>query len=540
MLINRECKTSIVRPSPDYINRVARYIPYRTKALKNLKEQLFPEGSEIKPIQSAFTSTSMDLKFTENVNSMMGTIKRYHAFSDTNRHCLLNPYTSEEASVDQSHDLLSFRSIGEKEYLFRIEYFILRTPSVKAPKRMKKLQTFSVKTIKLTQAEKDKKLIISAMMNKMQFSKKTGKPIEKPGEHQLELPMAISDHMGNPLKGQKSYSTKCLETRYKAANPPVFMTQLPSNWTPQCCLMEGMFIINTTPLGSHTTLADYTNFLTKRYILSEFHKGAIEVHIIFDTPPQGPDTPKYFEQKRRDQGAPVHAGHQCITLDEKTRIDSLKWRSNCRTCKRNLVIFLGGYLLHTIGQFLMPHQTLFVGGAFERNLVDTAWFVQGQDSPQPHPAFSCNAMETDTRLWLHAKNTRQNKILVISPDTNVYHIGLPLLCAKGKEVVVQLNEISNRQLEFLSLKSLQKALENDPDLSHIHLATLPRTIQTVYTATGCDYTSFFSKIGKATFFKYLIQYASFITGGQQPMPGTLSDSSNSLGFLAFMRLVGTV
>ena len=36
MKINKECKTSIVRPSRDYINRVAGYIPYRTSCLENL------------------------------------------------------------------------------------------------------------------------------------------------------------------------------------------------------------------------------------------------------------------------------------------------------------------------------------------------------------------------------------------------------------------------------------------------------------------------------------------------------------------------
>ena len=43
MLINRSCKASIVRPNPDYINCIARYIPVRLKTLENLKKQLFPE-----------------------------------------------------------------------------------------------------------------------------------------------------------------------------------------------------------------------------------------------------------------------------------------------------------------------------------------------------------------------------------------------------------------------------------------------------------------------------------------------------------------
>ena len=43
MQINRACKSSIVHPSKDYINRVAAYLPYRTKCTKNLMLQLFPE-----------------------------------------------------------------------------------------------------------------------------------------------------------------------------------------------------------------------------------------------------------------------------------------------------------------------------------------------------------------------------------------------------------------------------------------------------------------------------------------------------------------
>ena len=43
MKINKKCKTSIVRPSKDYISRVAGYIPYHAKCMENLKEQLFPE-----------------------------------------------------------------------------------------------------------------------------------------------------------------------------------------------------------------------------------------------------------------------------------------------------------------------------------------------------------------------------------------------------------------------------------------------------------------------------------------------------------------
>ncbi len=43
MLINRECKTSIMRPSADYIRHIAKYLPYRSKVIENIRHNLFPE-----------------------------------------------------------------------------------------------------------------------------------------------------------------------------------------------------------------------------------------------------------------------------------------------------------------------------------------------------------------------------------------------------------------------------------------------------------------------------------------------------------------
>ena len=76
------------------------------------------------------------------------------------------------------------------------------------------------------------------MSKKIQFSKCTGRPIEKPGEQLLELPLALADSDGNPLKGQKSFTTRSLQSRYKTL-PTVFPQEFP--WKPECCLLEVMF-----------------------------------------------------------------------------------------------------------------------------------------------------------------------------------------------------------------------------------------------------------------------------------------------------------
>ena len=38
-----------------------------------------------------------------------------------------------------------------------------------------------------------------------------------------------------------------------------------------------------------------------------------------------------------------------------------------------------------------------------------------------------DAEESDTRVWLHVVHSAGTRKLLFSPDTDVYHIGLPLL-----------------------------------------------------------------------------------------------------------------
>ena len=119
--------------------------------------------------------------------------------------------------------------------------------------------------------------------------------------------------------------------------------------------------INTTPLGSHKILGDYAVFTVKRFILVQLHRGSNEVHIIFDNPGQLERTPKQFEQSRRDKAAKVSPDHCCDEF-HNTKIPCGKWREtflNCRACKRNLVKFLGKYILDSICKHLQSHQTVY-------------------------------------------------------------------------------------------------------------------------------------------------------------------------------------
>ena len=125
----------------------------------------------------------------------------------------------------------------------------------------------------------------------------------------------------------------------------------------------------------------------------------------------------------------VDSDHTCHTISINTLLPHKKWRENylnCRTCKRSLVVLLGNFFLQNASEYLASHQSMYIAGAFENDIADTVWFVTQSNSLQPHPSFSCNAEETDTRLWVHVRKTDCTKILVMSPDTDVFIIGLAL------------------------------------------------------------------------------------------------------------------
>ena len=395
----------------------------------------------------------------------------------------------------------------------------------------------------MTQLQKDIKLVQKCLHKKLLWSKASQKPVTSVSEQFIPLPLALCNNEGLPLKGQKSFATTIFEKRYEKAIPQVVLNALPSGWIPEYCILEGMFMINTSPIGTHKTICDYGDFLFVRFIVPQWLRGSKEVHIIFENPGRIPESPKQFERTRRDDCATVISNHVCSEITNTSQIPS-KWRDNfinCRNCKRKLVLFLTNYFLQTSGTKMQPGKVLLIAGGFCGSIEDTAWAVTSDQPPYPNPLYTCNSEETDTRMWLHVKQTEQSNILIMSPDTDCYHIGMPLNYDQPKDVIVQLNKYTSKEIKFLHLPALLQAIGKDPDLSFIPNNLLPQMLCTLFVVTGCDYTSFFSRIGKTTFYRYLFQHTKFITSGE--LPGTLADiglrdNSFEMGFLSFLRLVG--
>ena len=79
----------------------------------------------------------------------------------------------------------------------------------------------------------------------------------------------------------------------------------PSSWEPDIVILEGMFIINSSPLfGRHKSFIEYAIVLVRRWIIPYLlKKSAKEVHVVFDHPERQGVFPKQIERRneRRDE-----------------------------------------------------------------------------------------------------------------------------------------------------------------------------------------------------------------------------------------------
>ena len=123
---------------------------------------------------------------------------------------------------------------------------------------------------------------------------------------------------------------------------------------------------------------------------------------------------------------------------------------------------MGRHLIHN-------QQQLIISGCFTDEF---AWLITSGVLPEKVPLYTTNALEADYRIWQHASATR---ILVCSPDTGVYNIGLSV--PGNKDYVIQLNVQNAVDKKYLILKNIELAFQRDPDLHSIPRENLSVIIQ---------------------------------------------------------------
>lgn len=204
MKINKDAKFAAVRPSPEMMEKISNFMPFRTKCLNNLKHHL---GMEKQPVKSLPMATSQDRTANANIQVMIDLMEESHMFPKPQSDIQLkNPFTDIPATPEQTHDLLNFQLIGQIEFEDHVNCRILHTPSADAPRRRKRLQTFgSTKKTqrKLKRIERDRKIQQTCMKKQLVVLARGEQLPTECGSYFIQHPCALSDPDGLPHKGKR-------------------------------------------------------------------------------------------------------------------------------------------------------------------------------------------------------------------------------------------------------------------------------------------------------------------------------------------------
>ncbi|CAC5392687.1 unnamed protein product [Mytilus coruscus] len=416
------CKTDVWEKPVFFLANLTFYLPYRAKTLHNLKSELQLEREE--GLYQREGTMSYVKNAEKTVCEYMSNLETSSLFVINCNENLHHIFTRTETDHEQTDSLINYRK------------------------------------------------------KKIAFSKHSGNAV-KDLDQFLQLPRALCDTEGIPEKGQKATAANVFKNIYSDA----FLLQVPKApvSSKTTVIIDGMFIINTSPLASHQTFGDYGEFLFNRWIIKYYNQyTANEVHLLFDDPNRNGVSPKDIERTRR-----------------------------------NTVV-----------------QEPVVPGGFDDDRKDRAISIlNGQ--VVDYDLASGNHEEADTRVWLHASVTTADQVIIYSPDTDVFFIGLPLVPNLTKTVYVQLRDSPYNNL-FLSMDKLVKCITlNDSLLQGIDSILI--CMQLLFIYSGCDFVSYFRGCGKKTFFDVFRKHASFIVGN-----GSFADVHGHNGLHSFYRLICSV
>ncbi len=162
-----------------------------------------------------------------------------------------------------------------------------------------------------------------------------------------------------------------------------------------------------------------------------------------------------------------------------------------------------------VGQHLNPNQYFLTGGGCSGSNSHKSFITTQSGEIKIALGLHANRQEADTLIWYHVIKSPLRNVLVVSPDTDVYMIGLPIVESDidQKFILVQLSMVGD---SFLNINDLISSLHRDPELAYIPKAQRSKCLQILYMVSGCDYLLFWVDHGKVHFLNTLILYVRYI------------------------------
>ena len=146
MMINKDLKSAVVRPSRENMNRMSLYLGHRMKLLHNLQTQVNQglERDQLEDAGSIYTVDKTTIKSLQNVRVMISKIAEGELLPLSSSLAVLrNPFIGKQANSEQREDLLSFRQVGLSDFHTYVTYTYLKPSSVALTLKRKTVHTFS-------------------------------------------------------------------------------------------------------------------------------------------------------------------------------------------------------------------------------------------------------------------------------------------------------------------------------------------------------------------------------------------------------------
>lgn len=144
MCINKDLKAAITYPTKSYLQKTSLFLNTRIEAQKNFLQDLFLERNDnVTEISTLVDNSASNKGVEDNIMAMMKVISDNKLFQHSPGRILSNPFSCQEGSNEQRHDLLSFRKIGEEATQQYINHYLIKQSSSSTTVHRKKLLTMS-------------------------------------------------------------------------------------------------------------------------------------------------------------------------------------------------------------------------------------------------------------------------------------------------------------------------------------------------------------------------------------------------------------
>ena len=357
------------------------------------------------------------------------------------------------------------------------------------------MNTFTTRAISNTEQNSRVKQLEEINRNALQALKAGGITVQT-----SPFPLALATISGSARTGSKSTMRSVLQKQIEFQ--ACFTNNHPTNLDNFSLITDFMCYIHMPPPSNTATYSEYFNYL---WNISMNH-NATSIIYVFDKPNYLPPPRQIVHENRAKGKSKTHNFQQII--DDNSPIPHNREYTSLLTVqeyKSRLIQYLTNKLIYKCIQ--ESNKTTSLSFIIDSPALSSVAHIQDGNlnigEQNEHG-------EGDVGVWYHCLLRSEQKIMLVSSDTDVWMYGLlvtelsPQL--QSKQVYVKC--LNSSPTLYVNVTRLYESVTTHPQLGKIfHPCT---SLVALYIATGSDYLSFFYRITKQKFFTIFLNNLDFI------------------------------